>query len=154
MSAYLYGAGAGAILVLSGLLWWRGGQLERVRGEFGAYKAAQAQLVADSLKAAQIKSQEAEAHNAQVMADLQGRLDGSIADGTRLAVRLRLALAGAGAGPLPQDTGQPGAAPASGVAGETEAARRTLAAFADYDASCVRDTARLDALIAEVKPQL
>jgi hypothetical protein len=150
VTAYLYGAGAGAILVLAGLLWWRGNQLDHVRAEFTAYKAAQAQAVADATKAAQIKANAVGEHNAAVMADLQGKLDGSIADGTRLAVRLRLALAGIHTSPVPEAPGQPGTAAPGGVTGSDGTIEATAAAFA----ACQRDAARLDAWIAEVTPQL
>ena len=150
MNAYIYGAGAGAILILAGLLWWQGNRLDRVRGEFTAYKTAQAQAVADAVKAVQVKASETEKANAAIVADIQGKLDRSIGDGTRLAVRLRDALASVHASPVPQDPSQPGAAPASGVAGSTGALEATAAAFA----ACERDGTRLDALIAEIHRQL
>lgn len=158
MTTYLYAGLGGLFLILGGLLWWRGSQLEHARGELTAYKAAQAQAVADSISAAQIKAQEAEKRNAAVMADLQGKIDGSVADGVRLAVRLRSALADLHASPMPANPGQPGPAPASGGASSAAEIERLADNVRRSEAAAwaagERDGTRLDGLISEIKPQL
>jgi hypothetical protein len=150
VSAYVYGGLAGAILVLAGLLWLESHHLDRAKAEFTAYKAAQAQAVADAGREAADKAKETERFNATIMADLQNRLDGSVTNGERLAARLRLALAGIHTSPLPEAPGQPGTAPTSGA----EVVARAAQLVGDVTAECERNADRLDAWIAEMKPQL
>ena len=153
MSAYLYGAGAGLMLALAGLLWWKGHQLDHANTAIAALladRAAQAQAVADQVAHNERLLKATENLNAKIMADLQGKLDGSVADGVRISARLRLALARPDRSPLPSAQDQPATAPASG----TEVAARAAQLVGDVTAECERNADRLDAWIAEIKPQL
>jgi len=93
------------------------------------------------------------ARNQGVIHDLQTKLDASSAAGLAMAERLRNALtAGAAAGrrAVPQAPGGPVVAPAGGTLVDDPL---TVAA-GDAFAECARNADRLDALIAEVGPQL
>jgi hypothetical protein len=60
VSAYLYGGLAGAILVLAGLLWWRGHQLEHANSEIASLKVSIGKAAeANSAQAIVISTQEA-----------------------------------------------------------------------------------------------
>ena len=151
--AYIYGAGAGAILVLAGLLWWKGHQLDHANTAIAALladRAAQAQAVADQVAQNERLLKATENLNAKIMVDLQGKLDRSVTDGERLAGRLRLALTDPHRSPLPTTSGQSGAAPAGG----TQVIARAAQLVGDVTAECERNADRLDAWVAEIKPQL
>ena len=93
------------------------------------------------------------ARNQGVIHDLQTKLGASSAAGLAMAERLRNALtAGAAAGrrAVPQAPGGPVVAPAGGTLVDDPL---TVAA-GDAFAECARNADRLDALIAEVGPQL
>jgi hypothetical protein len=153
MSAYLYGGLGGVILALAGLLWWKGHQLDHANTAIAALladRAAQAQAVADQVAQNERLLKATENLNAKIMVDLQGKLDASVTDGERLAARLRLALTRPDHSPLPSAQDQPATAPASGA----EVAARTAQLVGDVTAECERNADRLDAWIAEIKPQL
>jgi len=148
---YIYGV----VLVLIAFLGWEVKHQHegRVKAqlELRDYRTAQAQAVADAQRDAAEKLKQAETNNATIMADLQGKLDGSDKRADDLSHRLQLALAHPHPGSLPQVPDQPPAPSPSGESGGAEAARL---AFAAYDSACQRDAARLDALIGEARPQI
>lgn len=86
--------------------------------------------------------------NEQAMAQLQVRLDGALARGSDLARRLRDAYDRAD--PLPGGADQPGPA----TAGGTPSQGQIDTAVGERFAECERNESRLDALIAELRPQL
>lgn len=127
---------------------------------FASYKAQvadadeKAQAAANQALQTEVSARfSAETHNAQVIHDLQSQADTSAAD-VLLARRLLSAAAtprsASPSGSVPQAHGQSGTAPASpadGRGGLTE----TLATAID---ECRHNADQLDALIAEIKPQL
>jgi hypothetical protein len=151
VNAWLYGGLGGAVLVLAGLLWWRSGQLDQVNADFTAYKATQEQLLKDTVRQNALDVEETRIRNETMSNALHTELAASIAGGTRTAVQLRDALARNATRTVSETPDQSGAAPASGVSGSiaeiTDATGQALAAG-------TRDAARLNTLVAEIKPQL
>jgi hypothetical protein len=118
------------------------------------YKAQAAQAAADAMAENERKRKAAEANNAAIITDLQGKLSGAAASSTDLANRLRLALASLHSCPTTEAGHQPPVATAPGVPDSAAEAQRLTSAIADYDSACQRDAARYNALIGEITPQL
>jgi len=125
----------------------------RIQALWDADKAA-IDVLADTARVEAIAAEAAAlARNQGVIHDLQTKLDASNGAGLAMAQRLRNALtAGAAAGrrAVPQAPGGPVVAPAGGTLVDDPL---TVAA-GDAFAECARNADRLDALIAEVGPQL
>lgn len=103
-----------------------------------------------------LKEDQANAHNAKTVADLQSRLNDTVAASGDLVSRLRLAesRAAAASRPVPANPDRPATPPTPGEPGGQAALDDALAGLAKYDAACQRDAIRYTKLIAEVTPQL
>lgn len=138
---------------------WDTASYNRLQGQYSAYQAqiAQNQLAAQAAANAALQDQinarlSVEAHNAQVITALQSQVDDTAADRDRANRLLELAAREnrSGTRPVSQTADQPGAAPAGQTAGPVNLAG-LLVAVKD---ECVRNAGQLDALQAELKPQL
>jgi len=121
---------------------WEG----RAQAEAMARKALQAQLA---------QAQATSMNNAQVMHDLQQQSASAQAERDRVAGELRRLLARAaqpapGSHPVPEGSGHTGAPAASQASSD----RRISELAADVVAECRANARQLNALIAELKPQL
>lgn len=146
-----------AAAILAGLAWYgrheHAGKLA-AQTELIQYKAAQAQAVADAVAANEAKHKQTEERNNAIISGLQGTLRDSDARGADLARRLRNALAALRPSPVPPSADQPTTPVAPGVPAGADEAGQLVGAIAVYDAACVRDAARFNALIEQIKPQL
>jgi hypothetical protein len=111
-------------------------------------RANVATLAAQAAEAAKAKQDLADANNARVVAGLNASLTSANAAVADFANRLRNSEARGRA--VSAIANQPGTTTASG----TESIRDLAQLCADTDAEDQRNAARLDALIAEIKPQL
>ena len=123
----------------------------KARTDFTVYKAQQAQVVADAVKVQKEKDDATLDRNKTTISDLMAATRDASARGDSLAQRLSVALARRC--PVPESTDRPAATPPSGESAAPDSAG-ILAALSQYDAACQRDAARLDALNAELAPQL
>lgn len=118
-----------------------------------AEERVKAQKASQDALEAQVKARlNAEAHNSQVIDELQKRVDTSVADAAlahRLLIAARQAVAAAGS-PVLEAGDQPGATPAGTAPGNGPIG----AALADTFTECKRNSAQLNALIQQIQPQL
>jgi hypothetical protein len=154
-----------AVLAVFGAGIWTGHELDkpalaRVRSEYAAFQiqvahqqAASQKAATDALEAQIAARNITEANNAQIIRQLQSRADTAESDRDRANRLLELAAQArpvAGGDQLSETAGQPGTAPAgqaSGANGLAELLVRTKQ-------ECADNADKLDALIAEIKPQL
>ena len=149
-----------ALMGAGGRIWWLEHDLRQA--EIKAEHVAAAQAERDATAAAAFANavqerdeaeKQATAANRTIYEQLEPKLAASVADGTRLARLLHNALQArdrnraAAANP-----DQPGITQSTGEPSSTGAAIE--AATAEYDATCVRDAARLTALQAEIAGQM
>lgn len=165
-----YAAGA---LLLAGLLWWHHGRVqdfaEATRKPLTDWKTqhladdakqakALADLTAKAVEANKAAEKAARERNEQIMAQLNDKTrEAAALRRDRDLARLLLGIAqqtAAGRCAVPQAPDQPGAAAASGASGDGTAAASAESDLAAFIGECRRNADRLDALIAEVTPQL
>lgn len=154
-----WGLAVGALVVvgLLGLgLWrlaaWQQGIGEaRVQARWDAFMADLQKQGAKAQAQAQADEAAALARNTEILNGLQKRIADSDARGAVLAQRLRLAEARPRACPVSAGADQPAAPAARGESGPDTAVGRLLGRTL---AACMRDGQRLDALIAEIVPQM
>ena len=114
--------------------------------------AASEKAAADTLQAQILARNQTDANNAQVIATLHAQADSAADDLSRANRLLELAAREnrAGGGAVPQAANQPGAATAGQAAGASDLARLLVATREE----CTANAGQLDALIAEIRPQL
>jgi hypothetical protein len=149
-------------LVVFGAGAWTGNALNPYQGRYQALQAAdavermqEAEAVRKALQTQQVQAQKTDQTNSQVLHELQLKNTAIAIDRDHTNVLVRRLLARAArpcpaSGGMPETTDQPGTARASGTSGDGQV--ESLLGDA-YDES-QRNAARLDALIAQIKPQL
>jgi hypothetical protein len=139
-----------AYVVAAGLFTWLGAHLAGLHYEaiIAKDRAAVEQAAAQAAVAAKAQQDVANANNNVVVARLQAKLDTTIADNTDLANQLSDARARRSN--LPKAPNIPGA-PATG---EPSSSRQLDELIAAALTECQQNSARQDALIQELKPQL
>jgi hypothetical protein len=152
---YLYAAIAALVLaVCTGLygahVGHKAGAAE-VQVLWDADKASIAKTAADALAAEQAKTIAALNANQGIINDYDAKLSAAGASNSDLALRLRHALgAPASCSSVPEAPGVPGTAPAGSPSGAGSVADAVAAAITESELNA----AQLDALIAQIKPQL
>jgi hypothetical protein len=148
---YVWAAIAGLIFTMGGIIAYeRHGKVEAI-ASLTAYKQSVAVTTAKAIQERDDKIAAQEKANALIVSNLQATLGESAARGIDLARRLRIATATVSGHPVQGAGIQPDPVAASGV---PQGAPGVDESLARYDAACQRDSARLDALIAEVKGQM
>jgi hypothetical protein len=121
-----------------------------IQAKFDAYVSAQEALVLKAYREADAKEAAAKIANDKALSDYRTQLSDSQHYASTLAAKLRDAIAKASSSPVPAHTDQPGT-----VTPGTEAGAPDLAgAVGNAISECRDNSAQLDALIAELKPQL
>lgn len=154
-------AGAVALIALLVLGWWIHHAIyaagdtagsARIQALWDADKKAISDLATQAQAKADAAEKAASAANQEIIDGLQSKLASSESDGLQLARSLRNAQArlATGGSNLPQSPGGPGIAPARGASSDDA----ITAALGATLAECTRNADRLDALNAELGPQL
>jgi len=156
---YVYGAIAAlALAVATGLYGFHVGDKagsNRIQVAWDKDKAAITAAAAHAQAEDAVRLQSAQARNEELTnanSALQASVAASTANGADLALRLRHALSAPAHSCTVLAAG--GESEPFGASGVPAAASGVDQALAAYDAACQRDAARLNALSAEVKPQL
>lgn len=148
-----------AVALVAGLLWYRHSLIamgdaqgsSRVQALWDADTAKRDKADADAVEADRKRKQDAQDHNDQVEKQHADDLAAISADRDGLVRLLRRADDQVRALTAGKATDQLGIAVARQIASRAEETYRLLG---NYDAACRADSAQLNALIAEIKPQL